>query len=90
MSNRFRGQVGRKDGKKLLKCKTEQTLKVLIKWIKTIQLVKIEMKPFFFRKNANFEKKWLSKLGCHANVDVHVTTPLKCFQVKFSRQVWWS
>ena len=38
-----------------------------------------------YRKNANFEKPWLSKVGCHGNVniEVHVTTTGKYSHLNF-------
>ena len=41
------------------------------------------MNPFVY-ENSKFEKTWLSKLGHHGNVnvDVVVTTSLKCSQMK--------
>lgn len=41
---------------------------------------------FFYRKiKQNFEKTTLSKFSCYGNinVDVHVTTTLKCFRYNF-------
>lgn len=33
------------------------------------------------------QNMWFSKLGCHGkvNVDVHLATTLKCFQIIFSK-----
>ena len=43
-----------------------------------IPLVKLELRPFYEKKNANFEKH-----GCrgNVNVDIHVTVTSKCSQI---------
>ena len=51
-----------------------------------IQSVKTDTKTYF-RENANFEKHGCQYSVAMANVDAHVTTTLKCFQINFRKSL---